>query len=408
MKGPVLAIVLIGLGVAVRVALQNTLPASVIDTLKGRPELVSVPNDDKRVKEILWLEERGIEGSESDLAISYPLHRVLPDPSLLFSPFFYPILDAVSAAAFAVTLRATDTEGSPTFFLALFIFNPLSIAACLAMSASVAISAVMMVVVAAARVTPPSVFTSVLAGASLGLVSYLNSGLSLLLPAVIMMGRKESGRLSLAFAVTTLISFLVSFAFYLYSEVAQFKEVDFTAGAEEVLNKVVPTLIDWFTRGLVTRDSSPNLGAQWYLFVQVFDQFRVYFVAIVVLVPVIGGVVLSLRLTAWPLLAFAIAHVYILLFSPYPSLPDFIVPVSLLFLHSEHVKHMRLSLLVLGGQIIGLSLAPLLMHEWVVTGAGNANFYYALSLVHMLSFGILMLEVGSTSVRLRERKLKND
>ncbi|KAI1295156.1 hypothetical protein EDD11_007962 [Mortierella claussenii] len=107
---------------------------------------------------------------------------------------------------------------------------------------------------------------------------------------------------------------------------------------------------------LKVSDLTPNLGLFWYFFIEMFDQFRSFFLVVFQF------------------------HVFI-----------FAVPISIK-LCSEIFKYMRYTFLIVNLFIYATFLAPIFWYLWVYVGSGNANFFYAIGLVYGIGEIILMID----------------
>lgn len=70
------------------------------------------------------------------------------------------------------------------------------------------------------------------------------------------------------------------------------------------------------------------------------------------------------------------------LFKPYPTALDFCLTACLLLLHSKELyDRMKLSFFCFLGAIVAFCMAPINWYFWIHQGSGNANFYYANTLI---------------------------
>ncbi|KAL3700903.1 hypothetical protein R1sor_018925 [Riccia sorocarpa] len=155
------------------------------------------------------------------------------------------------------------------------------------------------------------------------------------------------------------------------------------------------------TYGFILRvdDLSPNLGLFWYFFTEVFTHFREFFVMVFhanilfVLVP------LTIRFHHRPLfLAYTMVAVATMLKS-YPSDGDAALSLGLLALCTPVLSDFRFSFLVLNGYLVVAILSPSMYNLWIWRGTGNANFYFAMTLVYACVQSILIVESVGAVIR---------
>uniref|UniRef100_A0A1I7XCM1 G protein-coupled receptor n=1 Tax=Heterorhabditis bacteriophora TaxID=37862 RepID=A0A1I7XCM1_HETBA len=95
-------------------------------------------------------------------------------------------------------------------------------------------------------------------------------------------------------------------------------------------------------------------------------------------------------------------------FSSYPTLNDSSIYLSLLPIFDQYKKYVLFILfstnnvvildprftLVIGGTIVTcVILMPIMWHMWIVAGSGNANFYFAVTLIYNVSQIYLMMDL---------------
>nr|XP_004515804.1 phosphatidylinositol glycan anchor biosynthesis class U protein isoform X2 [Cicer arietinum] len=143
---------------------------------------------------------------------------------------------------------------------------------------------------------------------------------------------------------------------------------------------------------LTIQDLSPNIGALWYFFAEVFDFFRSFFLIVFHGNILLMIVPLALRLNHRP---FFLAFVYIVISSmlkSYPSVGDSALYLGLLGLFAYELKDMQFSFFLFSGYV-GVSLLSPVMHNlWIWRGTGNANFYFATAIGYACLQIILVIE----------------
>ena len=153
-------------------------------------------------------------------------------------------------------------------------------------------------------------------------------------------------------------------------------------------------------------DLSPNMGLYWYLLVEMFDEFRGLFtfalqMGIVALLPV-----LFLRLYERPLFMACVQAVIISLFRPYPTFADQALYCTLLPLFSDQLSKMKHKVLLVNSFLWIDALGPIFWYLWTCLGVANANFYYAVSMVYACVQILLLNDmIGATIEYQREIKV---
>eukprot|EP00080_Pristionchus_pacificus_P015644 PDM75664.1 hypothetical protein PRIPAC_43800 [Pristionchus pacificus] len=130
-------------------------------------------------------------------------------------------------------------------------------------------------------------------------------------------------------------------------------------------------------------DLTPNVGIFWYFFTEIFNHFYDFFLILFQLNIFVYVVPLALTLRNASFLNLLVSFALIAVFVPYPSLSDATVFFALLPLIDEkYWKGMR-HLLVESCTILAcIILMPIMWHLWIVSGSGNANFYFGVTLFY--------------------------
>ncbi|EKX34956.1 hypothetical protein GUITHDRAFT_118887 [Guillardia theta CCMP2712] len=150
-------------------------------------------------------------------------------------------------------------------------------------------------------------------------------------------------------------------------------------------------------------DLSPNVGLFWYFFIEIFDQFRNFFLFLFQYHMLVYPIPLAMRVSHRPLFLFAFSLGYIAIFKSYPSIGDaaFYMPLLIIF-HRQLIEMRNLFILV---QILLFVtvLSPIFWHLWIVTGAGNSNFYYGLTLAYSAA-QVLIISESMLAVLKQDKK----
>ncbi|KAG0203074.1 hypothetical protein BGX28_004538 [Mortierella sp. GBA30] len=143
---------------------------------------------------------------------------------------------------------------------------------------------------------------------------------------------------------------------------------------------------------LMVSDLTPNLGLFWYFFIEMFDQFRPFFILVFQIHVFIFAAPISIKLRDHPLFISFLLCTVMGTFKGYPSIGDASLYLGLLPVCSEIFKYMRYSFLIVNLFLYSSLLAPIFWYLWVYVGSGNANFFYAIGLVYGIGEIILMID----------------
>lgn len=137
-------------------------------------------------------------------------------------------------------------------------------------------------------------------------------------------------------------------------------------------------------------DLTPNVGLWWYFFIEIFDPFRGFFLGIfwLHLAGYVGG--LTLRVRRQPLFVITSLLGLFAIFKPYPSISDVSLYLAFLPLYKHLFPLMRYTFIATSVLLYAILLGPAFYHLWIYAGSGNANFFYAITLVWNLGLSILM------------------
>ncbi|KAJ1365195.1 hypothetical protein KIN20_025432 [Parelaphostrongylus tenuis] len=149
------------------------------------------------------------------------------------------------------------------------------------------------------------------------------------------------------------------------------------------------------TYGFILRadDLTPNVGLFWYFFIQVFEHFRTFYLAIfqINLLVYVVPLLLSLRKDAH--LHLVISLLLVAVFSSYPTLNDASTYLALLPMFEKYKKHLRYTLVTGCTIVTCVVLMPVMWHMWIIVGSGNANFYFAVTLIYNVAQIYLMIDL---------------
>lgn len=150
---------------------------------------------------------------------------------------------------------------------------------------------------------------------------------------------------------------------------------------------------------LTLSDLTPNVGLWWYFFIEIFDSFRAFFLAVfwLYLSGYVGG--LSIRLRTQPLAAITVLLGIFSIFKPYPSISDTGFFLAMLPLYRHLFPLMRYTFVASSTVLYSSFLGPAFYHLWIYAGSGNANFFYAITLVWSLGQSLLVSDLAFAVLR---------
>jgi len=138
-------------------------------------------------------------------------------------------------------------------------------------------------------------------------------------------------------------------------------------------------------------DLVPNLGVFWYFFTEMFDHFRLFYTYVFQFNVLLYAVPVSIRLRHSPIISILIQIGLISTLKSYPSIGETGLFLSLLPMTAYLFPLVRNFLIYSVMLVASVVLAPIMFYLWVGSGGGNANFYFAITLVY--SIGLIFLIV---------------
>jgi phosphatidylinositol glycan class U len=260
-----------------------------------------------------------------------------------------------------------------------FLFNPFTIATCIGRPTSVFTTCGILHAIAKAVVG--NSFTSMFA---LSFASYLSMYPILLFPPLVLLcydRRKPTKK------VDSVYSFVIGNAAAIGGSLYSLLYMSsLVTGSWEFL-------LSTYGVQLLLPDLTPNVGLWWYFFIEMFDSFRNFFLGVfwIHLSSYVGG--LTIRLRRQPLFVLVILLGIFAIFKPYPSISDTSLFLALLPLYRHVFPLMRYTFLAISTVLYATLLGPAFYYLWIYAGSGNANFFYAITLVWSLGLSILVADV---------------
>jgi len=152
--------------------------------------------------------------------------------------------------------------------------------------------------------------------------------------------------------------------------------------------------------GLVLPDLTPNPGLWWYFFTEMFDHFRPFFLMVFSVHLVIYVFPICIKFQHDPLYAAFILLGILATFKPYPTLSDPGLFISMISLFPEIYPYLRHPIVTTLLHLHASLLLPLFHHLWLAQGTGNANFFYAITLVFGIGNGAALIDCVYAGLRI--------
>ncbi|KAI1802865.1 PIG-U-domain-containing protein [Daldinia bambusicola] len=374
------------------------------DLLTARVEISTPVTSFKRLQEGLFLYNHNVSpydgGVYHQAPLLLPLFSLLPDPSTypIFAYILYVLVDLLSADALYKIAESGEASASKLFtsarkerkwsgyiVAAIFLFNPFTIATCMGRPTNVFTTCTILHAIAKAIAGNP--FTSMLA---LSFATYLSMYPILLLPPLILLAYDRQH-------ISRRTPSLSQFAGINVAAVIVCLSVLF--GGSYLLTGSWEFLASTYGIQLTLTDLTPNVGLWWYFFIEMFDSFRAFFLGVfwLHLSCYVGG--LSIRIRSQPLAVLTILLGLFAIFKPYPSIADTSLFLAMVPLFRHIFPLLRYSFLAASTILYSSFLGPSFYYLWIYAGSGNANFFYAITLVWSLGQSLLVSDLTFAVLR---------
>ncbi|RPA95973.1 PIG-U-domain-containing protein [Choiromyces venosus 120613-1] len=379
--------------VILRLVLFTAFP-SLPNLLTNRVELSTPVTSFKRLQEGLFLYTHGLSPYDGGVFHQAPLllafFTTLPsNPIVVYLVYIlsdvlsaYSLIQIATSGVSVSTPYHTSSRKSSTWppwaVAVAFLFNPFSIATCIARPTIVFTNTA--ILTAIAKGVKGHGIAAVLA---LAMASYLSLYPVLLLPPMVLLAydslpaAKKVGRSLGSFAAVLTAVFTVAAAGL------GALSWGITGGSWEFLAST-------YGVHLLLPDLTPNVGLWWYFFIEMFDSFREFFLCVFQLHLAVYLAGLCLRLRKQPLFVITTLLGISSIFKSYPSIGDTALYLSLLSLYRHIFPLMRYTFFVTSTLLYATLLGPAFYYLWIYAGSGNANFFYAITLVWSLAVTVLV------------------
>ena len=334
-------------------------------------------------------------------AILFPVSGVSATAVPLRITAFFGAVDALSAL-FVFIMACGNQRGRlskgvlassslfPVVVAACFVFNPLSIVECVAMSIDTITTMLVLASVAAACWNLP-----IISGVFLAFVSTAALyPVVLILPMAVLIWKAPFSAVEPDSKDGSVPLRVVRTGLFVSTSVVGIMGWFYLCNMVEGGSEIWVREVDIFL--FFAPDHTPNIGLWWDLLLEIFPQFTFLFLYVLqTLFFAAYPFVVAMRLGKLPL-----AGVWVLvsgwaILTPYPSLSHVALQMTLYcvvvatYLHSGFYKTIELKLLrniVLVAAVLIVLMANA-TRGWLFTGTGNVNFYYA---------GVLVLQLTQT------------
>lgn len=146
-------------------------------------------------------------------------------------------------------------------------------------------------------------------------------------------------------------------------------------------------------------DLVPNLGVFWYFFTEMFDHFRLFFTYVFQFNVLLYAVPISTRLRHDPIISILIQIGLISTLKSYPSIGETGLFMSFLPIAAYLFPLLRNFLIYSCMLVASVVLAPIMFYLWVGNGGGNANFYFAITLVYSVGLIFLIVDIFYAQIK---------
>ncbi|KAL9711521.1 hypothetical protein Ac2012v2_004591 [Leucoagaricus gongylophorus] len=150
---------------------------------------------------------------------------------------------------------------------------------------------------------------------------------------------------------------------------------------------------------LTLPDLTPNTGLWWYFFTEMFDHFRPFFLVVFSVHLLIYVIPMCIKFQYDPLYTIFLLLGVLGTFKAYPTLSDPGLFLSTLSIFPEVYPYLRHPMVTALIHLHAAILMPLFNHLWLNTGTGNANFFYASTLVFACANGAGLIDAVRTGMR---------
>jgi len=143
---------------------------------------------------------------------------------------------------------------------------------------------------------------------------------------------------------------------------------------------------------LTLPDLTPNTGLWWYFFTEMFDHFRPFFLMVFNIHLLIYVVPICIKFQYDALYASFVLLGILGTFKAYSTVSDPGLFLSMIVIFPETYPYLRHPIVTTLLHLHASLLMPLFHHLWLTQGTGNANFFYASTLVFACANGAALVD----------------
>ncbi|KAF9264088.1 PIG-U-domain-containing protein [Marasmius fiardii PR-910] len=147
-------------------------------------------------------------------------------------------------------------------------------------------------------------------------------------------------------------------------------------------------------------DLTPNTGLWWYFFTEMFDHFRPFFLMVFSVHLLIYIAPVCIKLQYDLLYASFVLSGILGIFKAYPTLSDPGLFLTMHVLFPEVYPYLRYPIVTALLHLHASLLMPLFHNLWLAQGTGNANFFYASTLVFACANGAAVIDALWAGLRI--------
>ncbi|TFL03169.1 GPI transamidase subunit PIG-U [Pterulicium gracile] len=363
-----------------------------------------------RLQEGLFLFNHDVDPYSGGLFYHSPLYlsifsTIIPNSRFIAS-LLWTFADALGAWALVQIWRARQGVSSPTSRDSLvavsYLLNPYTLLPSLALSTSSLENTLTLlaIMLASQRLHSPSLL-------ALALLITLNpSSILLLAPVLLLLAHPTGPKSNLASPSTGSVlttPLLKKTVLPLFAEF--FAYIAVLVGASALTSGGWSWVGQNVFAGVLLPDLTPNTGLWWYFFTEMFDHFRPFFLMVFTMHLLIYIAPICVKFQHDPLFATLLLQGILGTFKAYPTLADPGLFIAMVSVFPEIYSHLRHPIVTTLLHIHAALLLPLFNHLWLAHGAGNANFFYASTLVFACANGAGVLDCLWAGLRVGIEKL---
>ncbi|KAF5369760.1 hypothetical protein D9758_001334 [Tetrapyrgos nigripes] len=349
------------------------------------------------LQEGIYLFKQGIDPYSGGVLRHSPLYltlftTILPN-SRFSAAFLWTLLDALGAYALVNIYRArqglreTSRDG---LIAALYLLNPYLFLPSLALSTSSFENTLLLLSIMFASQRKPS--QSLLTYAFL--LQFSLSSILFLVPLLLLIVSDPFSHLASPRAfngnLQKIPTLLGEFAVYFISLTA----------ASTLVSGGLSWMGQTWGASLTLPDLTPNVGLWWYFFTEMFDYFRPFFLMVfsVHLLIYIAPICIKFQYD----MTYAVFLLIGILgtFKAFLTLSDPGLFLSMISLFPETYPYLRCPIVTSLLHLHAALLLPLFHHLWLSQGTGNANFFYASTLVFACANGFAIIDCMWAGLRI--------